>query len=168
MPGARTILAALAFGLAVGVYLQAWVRWPTFVAVAVGAVMIVFILLVAASFGQDDAAADAAWRGAAPDIAGPWSNGPGDLYGAHDHDYDKVIVVAAGSIAFGLSEGRSVELATGDRLELPARTRHDARVGPGGVTCLEAHAPAGTLPGLVRLAAGTWPAVRETGEAGEA
>jgi hypothetical protein len=70
MPGARTILAALAFGVVVGVYLQAWVRWPTFLAVAVGAVMIVFILLVAASLGQDDAAADAAWRAAAPDIAG--------------------------------------------------------------------------------------------------
>ncbi len=100
--------------------------------------------------------------------ASPWSNGPGDRYGAHDHAYDKVIVVAAGSIAFGLSEGRSVELAAGDRLELPAGTRHDARVGPGGVTCLEAHAPAGTLPGLARLVAGTWPVARETGKAGEA
>jgi quercetin dioxygenase-like cupin family protein len=100
--------------------------------------------------------------------ASPWSNGPGDRYGAHDHGYDKVIVVAAGSIAFGLPAGQSVELAAGDRLELPAGTRHDARVGPGGVTCLEAHAPAGTLPALVRRAAGTWPADRETGEAGEA
>lgn len=70
MPGARAILAALAVGLAVGAYLQAWVRWPTFVAVAVGAVMVVFILLVAASIGDDDAAADAAWRAAAPDVAG--------------------------------------------------------------------------------------------------
>jgi quercetin dioxygenase-like cupin family protein len=100
--------------------------------------------------------------------ASPWSNGPGDLYGDHDHGYDKVIVVAAGSITFGLSEGRSVELAVGDRLELPAGTRHDARVGPGGVTCLEAHAPAGTLPGLQRRPAGTWPEAVETGEAGEA
>ncbi|MDQ2964224.1 MAG: hypothetical protein M3R57_00010 [Chloroflexota bacterium] len=70
MPGARTILAALVVGLAVGIYLQAWVRWPTFLAVAVGAVMVVFILLVAASIGDDDAAADAAWRAAAQDIAG--------------------------------------------------------------------------------------------------
>ena len=100
--------------------------------------------------------------------ASPWSNGPGDRYGAHDHEYDKVIVVAAGSIAFGLADGRSVELAAGDRLELPAGTRHDAHVGPGGVTCLEAHAPAGTLAGLVRRPAGTWPADRETAGAGEA
>jgi hypothetical protein len=70
MPGARTVLVALVVGLAVGAYLQAWVHAPTFLAVAVGAVMVVFILLVAASIGDDDAAADAAWRAAAPDIAG--------------------------------------------------------------------------------------------------
>lgn len=70
MPGARTVLAAVALGVAVGVYLQAWIHWPTFLAVAVGALMIVSILLLAASLGQDDAAADAAWRTAAPDIAG--------------------------------------------------------------------------------------------------
>ena len=99
--------------------------------------------------------------------ASAWSNGPGDRYAAHDHDYDKVIVVAAGTISFGLDEC-SVELVAGDRLELPARTRHDAHVGPAGVTCLEAHAPAGTLPGLMRRAAGTWPVARETGRAGEA
>jgi hypothetical protein len=70
MPGGRTILAALAVGLVVGIYLQRWVGWPTFLAVAIGAVMAVLILLVAASLGQDDAAADAAWRAAAPDLAG--------------------------------------------------------------------------------------------------
>jgi hypothetical protein len=70
MPGARTILIALAVGIAVGTYLQAFVGWPTFVAVAIGAVMIVFILLVASAIGHDDAAADAAWRAAAPDLAG--------------------------------------------------------------------------------------------------
>jgi uncharacterized protein YjlB len=91
--------------------------------------------------------------------ASPWSNGPRDRYGAHDHDYDKVIVVSAGSIVFGLPDrGQSVDLAVGDRLELPAGTRHAAIVGPAGVTCLEAHAPAGTLSGLARRAAGAWPA----------
>ena len=55
-----------------------------------------------------------------------------------------MIVVAAGSIRFGLpSDGRAVELVAGDRLELPAGTAHDAVVGPIGVTCLEAHVPAG-------------------------
>jgi uncharacterized protein YjlB len=101
--------------------------------------------------------------------AAPWSNGPGDRYDTHDHGYDKVIVVAAGSIAFGLPDhGQSMELAAGDRLELPAGTSHDARVGPAGVTCLEAHAPAGTLAGIARRAAGTWPVDPETAEGGEA
>ena len=86
-----------------------------------------------------------------------WSNGPGDRYGAHDHGYDKVIVVASGSIAFGLpGHGRTVDLAAGDRLELPAATRHDAVVGPGGVTCLEAHLPAGRLASVARRPAGEW------------
>lgn len=88
---------------------------------------------------------------------GAWSNGPGDRYGAHDHGYDKVIVVAAGSITFGLpGSGDAVGLDAGDRLELPAGTRHDAIVGPDGVTCLEAHRPAGSLGGLARHRAGTW------------
>jgi len=89
--------------------------------------------------------------------ASPWSNGPGDRYGAHAHDYDKVLVVRDGSIRFGLPDaGTSVDLDEGDRLDLPAGTRHDAIVGPRGVTCLEAHAPAGTLPALARRDAGTW------------
>ena len=88
---------------------------------------------------------------------GAWSNGPGDRYGAHEHAYDKVIVVADGSIDFGLpASGEVVRLASGDRLELPAGTAHDAVVGPDGVTCLEAHRPTGTLAGLARREAGSW------------
>jgi mannose-6-phosphate isomerase-like protein (cupin superfamily) len=86
---------------------------------------------------------------------GAWSNGPGDRYASHQHAYDKVIVVAAGSIRFGLTDG-GIDLREGDRLELPAGTAHDAIVGPGGVTCLEAHLPAGSLSATARQAAGTW------------
>jgi quercetin dioxygenase-like cupin family protein len=86
---------------------------------------------------------------------GAWSNGPGDAYGSHDHTYDKVIVVASGSITFGLGDGPT-ELAAGDRIELPARTAHDASVGPDGVVCLEAHLPAGTLTAVAHRGAGTW------------
>jgi quercetin dioxygenase-like cupin family protein len=86
-----------------------------------------------------------------------WSNGPGDRYGAHDHAYDKVIVVERGAIRFGLpASGEGEDLAAGDRLELPAGTRHDAVAGADGVACLEAHLPAGTLDGLVQRLAGTW------------
>jgi hypothetical protein len=95
---------------------------------------------------------------------GAWSNGPGDRYSAHDHGYDKVIVVARGSISFGVrgpvddgsATGAPIALAAGDRLELPAGTSHDAVVGPEGVTCLEAHLPAGSLGALSRREAGAW------------
>jgi quercetin dioxygenase-like cupin family protein len=88
---------------------------------------------------------------------GRWSNGPGDRYAAHDHGYDKVIVVERGSIRFGLpATGGTVALDAGDRLELPAGTVHDATVGEGGVTCLEAHLPSGSLTGPRRRPSGTW------------
>jgi hypothetical protein len=68
-----------------------------------------------------------------------------------------VLVVASGSITFGLPDlAQSVELATGDRLDLPARTRHDAIVGTSGVTCLEAHVPAGTFAAATFRASGEW------------
>ena len=38
-----------------------------------------------------------------------------------------------------LSVGKRIDLAPGDRLDLPAGTAHSAQVGPDGVTCLEAH-----------------------------
>jgi len=89
--------------------------------------------------------------------ASPWSNGPHETYAAHAHAYDKVIVVATGSITFGLpGEGRRIALDVGDRLDLPAGTAHDALVGPAGVRCLEAHLPAGVLTAIARLAAGSW------------
>ncbi len=95
-----------------------------------------------------------------------WSNPAGDAYAAHRHDYDKVLVVVSGSIRFGLpARSTSVELGVGDRLDLPAGTSHEALVGPDGVTCLEAHGPAGTLPGLGRRAAGDWWATRRRNEA---
>ncbi len=69
-----------------------------------------------------------------------WSNAAGDVYGAHRHPYHKVIVVVRGRITFGLPDrGQTLTLGAGDRLELPAGTVHDARVGPDGVVCLEAH-----------------------------
>lgn len=81
-----------------------------------------------------------------------WSNGPGDVYAVHRHEYDKVLVVERGSIVFGLPlRGEVVALEVGDRLDLPAGTDHDARVGPDGVTCLEAHCPRGTLEFMPRV-----------------
>ena len=91
-------------------------------------------------------------------VPGSWGNGPGDVYGAHAHGYDKALVCAAGSIVFGLpGRGESMALSVGDRLDLPAGTQHEAVVGPAGVTCLEAHLAAGTLgPEPRRRGAGEW------------
>jgi quercetin dioxygenase-like cupin family protein len=86
-----------------------------------------------------------------------WSNGPGDRYPAHEHGYDKVIAVERGSIGFGLpATDDLIQLSAGDRLDLPAGTRHHALVGADGVACLEAHLPAGALAGMVRHSSGTW------------
>ena len=69
-----------------------------------------------------------------------WSNGPGDVYGAHSHTFHKVIYVVKGSISFGLPDsGKRILLRTGDRLNLPAGVSHNAVVGDKGVVCLEAH-----------------------------
>jgi quercetin dioxygenase-like cupin family protein len=79
-------------------------------------------------------------------VASAWGNGPHDRYGEHRHTYDKVLVAVAGSITFHLTElKRDVLLEAGDRLDLPAGTLHGADVGHAGVTCLEAHLPAGWL-----------------------
>jgi quercetin dioxygenase-like cupin family protein len=69
-----------------------------------------------------------------------WSNGPGFIYAAHEHSYDKILRVARGGIRFDLPElGEAVELGAGDTLFLPRHVLHGATVGPLGVTCLEAH-----------------------------
>ena len=71
-----------------------------------------------------------------------WTNQAGDRYPAHSHAFHKVIYVVAGSITFGLPGcGENVRLEAGDRLDMPAGVQHDAWVGKGGVTCLEAHRP---------------------------
>ena len=76
-----------------------------------------------------------------------WSNGPGAVYDAHRHGFDKVLLVGDGSIRFTLPElDRAVELMAGERLDLSAGTLHAATVGRSGVTCVEAHLAAGSLP----------------------
>jgi uncharacterized protein YjlB len=74
-----------------------------------------------------------------------WSNGPHESYTVHSHNYRKVLYCVRGSISFTLPDEHdatgkalSVHLAAGDCLILPRGTRHSARVGAEGVTCLEA------------------------------
>ncbi len=69
-----------------------------------------------------------------------WSNGPGDRYAAHSHNYEKVLYCVDGSITFLLEgEGRRMELRPGDRIVLPPGTVHSAVVGASGCTCIEGH-----------------------------
>lgn len=75
-------------------------------------------------------------RREARDVYG-WSNGPGDRYGEHAHTYNKLLYCTRGSIDFVLGDGRTVALRAGDRLVLPAGTRHSAVVGPEGCACVE-------------------------------
>lgn len=73
-----------------------------------------------------------------------WSNGPGDEYAVHSHSYTKVLYCVRGGIRFTLPDERGqVDLGPGDRMILPAGTRHGAVVGPAGVMCIEAPRPAG-------------------------
>lgn len=96
-----------------------------------------------------------------------WTNGPHERYGGHEHEYDKVLVCVGGSIVFeldtdaerepGIAERNAFELAAGDRLELPAGSRHRAVVGRSGVEMLECHLPAGSLdPRVVLRPKGEW------------
>ena len=69
-----------------------------------------------------------------------WSNGPGDRYGVHSHDYTKLLLCAAGSITFMVGpDAVAVELQPGDGFILPPGTLHAAIVGPGGCTCVEGY-----------------------------
>lgn len=69
-----------------------------------------------------------------------WSNGPGDRYGVHSHEYTKLLVCAAGSITFLVgADAEPVDLRPGDGFILPPGTPHAAIVGPAGCTCLEGY-----------------------------
>lgn len=71
-----------------------------------------------------------------------WSNGPDDTYAPHEHPYTKLLICAEGSITFLVGPGEEpVELAAGEGFVLPAGTRHAARVGASGCTCLEGQRP---------------------------
>ena len=71
-----------------------------------------------------------------------WSNAPGDAYSQHTHTYHKVLFCLSGSITFQLvASAESIKLRPGDRLDITPNTRHNAVVGPEGVTCIEAAIP---------------------------
>jgi hypothetical protein len=68
MPGARSLVFSVALGLGVALYVDFAFGWPTFLTIAIGAVMTLVSLLIAASVGEDPEEADRAWKSAAPDL----------------------------------------------------------------------------------------------------
>lgn len=64
-----------------------------------------------------------------------WTDAPNAHYDEHEHDRDESIWVVSGVIRFG-ADGRELALGPGDRLMLPAGTRHTADAGPEGATYL--------------------------------
>jgi quercetin dioxygenase-like cupin family protein len=69
-----------------------------------------------------------------------WSSPPDNVFAGHTHGYHKIVYVIKGSIKFEFpTRHKSFTLNPGDRLELPAGTRHSAVAGSGGAICLEAH-----------------------------
>lgn len=69
-----------------------------------------------------------------------WSNGPGERYAPHEHNFTKLLVCAEGSITFLVGPGEEpAQLGAGEGFELPPGTRHAAVVGDSGCTCVEGH-----------------------------
>ncbi len=64
-----------------------------------------------------------------------WTDAPGADYPPHSHPHDESLWVVEGEIVFS-AEGREFPLRAGDRLMLPAGTRHSARVGGAGARYL--------------------------------
>ncbi len=57
----------------------------------------------------------------------PWSDGAGTVYAPHQHEHDECLWMVSGEMEFTVDE-RSYRLTPGDRLVLPRRTVHSARV----------------------------------------
>jgi quercetin dioxygenase-like cupin family protein len=84
--------------------------------------------------GEDELAGRLRAEGLSPH---GWGNAPGDTYGWHQHDYEKVLYCVRGHIVFHTDDG-DADLGPGDRMVLSPGTRHAATVGADGVRCIEA------------------------------
>lgn len=60
-----------------------------------------------------------------------WVDEPGKRYEAHAHAHDEIIWIIRGSMQFDVG-GKVIDLAPGDRLNLPHASEHEATVGPEG------------------------------------
>ncbi len=68
MPDIRALLVAVGVGAAIAVYTLVGWHWPLAVSIGAGILLGGLTLTGTISIGHDAAAADAAWRAAAPDL----------------------------------------------------------------------------------------------------
>ena len=60
-----------------------------------------------------------------------WEDGPGVFYPDHTHPTATAHIVLCGEVTV-TSDGETKSYKTGDRLDVPARTIHSAKMGPKG------------------------------------
>ncbi len=68
MPGFRALLIAIGVGAGIAAYTILWWHWPLALGAGAGILLGGLALTGTVSVGPDGAAADAAWREAAPDL----------------------------------------------------------------------------------------------------
>jgi quercetin dioxygenase-like cupin family protein len=64
-----------------------------------------------------------------------WSDEPNTSYAEHVHETNEVRIVLEGSVTV-TTDGRSIDLGPGDRLDIATGQPHSALVGANGVTYL--------------------------------
>lgn len=62
-----------------------------------------------------------------------WQDPPGAFYDWHTHNFDEIRWVLKGEILIETETGEKYLLKAGDVMEVPAKTRHRAKVGKEGV-----------------------------------
>lgn len=62
-----------------------------------------------------------------------WHDGSDVFYPTHSHNVLTAHVIIAGSMLLDV-DGKEHILQTGERFDIPAGTRHSARMGPAGCT----------------------------------
>jgi quercetin dioxygenase-like cupin family protein len=60
-----------------------------------------------------------------------WQDKPREVYEEHEHESKTSLFVTDGSVTF-IIDGVEKMLKVGDRLDIPAKVKHSATVGPQG------------------------------------